>query len=275
MSKPSSLNSDRPLPATEASRLLMLRSPMVPVLLLGLGAAAGVLLPANRGGAETPPPSAPATASPAASSKPAAASGAPAPAAVEGETVKVDFSKDEAGDLPTDYMVSDAEAKFTIEDDGGNKLMRMSPSPIVDGGVLFGKSVKGPASITARIRATGKRRSFPRFGVGLHGVSGYRLLAAPADKELQIMKDDAVVAKVPLDWKSGSWATFEFTITASADGGSSLEGRLWEEGQARPAAAQISLSVKTPPATGKASVWAAPYSGQPVDFDDVAVTGKS
>jgi hypothetical protein len=252
-------------------------------LFLGLTVVAGGLLP---GGAATAqePPAAPAPAVPATpagetravptASAVASAGGAGA-AAVEGETTKIDFSNEEAGDLPTAYMVSDAEAKFTIEDDGGNKLMRMNPSPIVDGGVLVGKSVKGPASVTARVRATGKRRSFPRFGVGLHGVSGYRLLAAPADKELQIMKDDAVVAKVPLEWKSGAWVTFEFTITAAADGGSAVEGRLWENGQNRPAAAQVTLSVKTPPATGKASVWAAPYSGQPVDFDDIAVTGKS
>lgn len=171
-------------------------------------------------------------------------------------------------------MVSDAEAKFTIEDDSGNKALRMNPSPIVDGGVLVGKSVKGGATVTARIRATGKRRSFPRFGVGLHGVSGYRLLAAPADKELQVMKDDAVVAKVPLEWKSGAWTNFEFSVTASADGGSAVEGRLWAEGQPRPDAPQLTFAAKTPPATGKASVWAAPYSELPVDFDDITVTAK-
>ncbi|RYD26089.1 MAG: hypothetical protein EOP86_26450 [Verrucomicrobiaceae bacterium] len=188
--------------------------------------------------------------------------------------MKIDFSKDEPGELPSDYMTADAEAKFTIEDDGGNRVLRLNPSPIVDGGVLLGKSIKGGAGITARIHATGKRRSFPRFGVGLHGVSGYRLLAAPADRELQLVKDDTVAARVPLEWKSGSWAFLEFTVIAAADGGSAIEGRIWEEGQSRPEAAQLSFAVKTPPATGKASVWAAPYSGQPVDFDDIVITAK-
>lgn len=190
------------------------------------------------------------------------------------ESVKIDFSNDEPGELPSDYMTADAEAKFTIEDDGGNKVLRLNPSPIVDGGVLIGKSIKGGAGITARIHATGRRRSFPRFGVGLHGVSGYRLLAAPADKELRLVKDDAVVARVPLEWKSGGWTFLEFSVTAAADGGSAIEGRAWEEGQSRPDTAQLTFAVKTPPAAGKASVWAAPYSGQPVDFDDITITAR-
>lgn len=204
-----------------------------------------------------------------------AAGAAPNPAAgTADDTVKIDFSAEETGELPADYMVSDADAKFTIVDDGGNKLMRMSPSPLVDGGVLVGKSIKGGMSVTARIRASGKRRSFPRFGVGLHGVSGYRLLAAPANKEIHLMKDDAVVAKVPLEWNSGTWTHFEFTITASAEGGSAIAGRVWEEGQPRPSTATLTWSDKTPPATGKASVWAAPYSSLPVDFDDITVTPR-
>ncbi|MDB6135027.1 MAG: hypothetical protein JWM59_3270 [Verrucomicrobiales bacterium] len=206
--------------------------------------------------------------------KPEPAPPAAAAAPVVPEPVKIDFSNDEPGELPSDYMTADAEAKFTIEDDGGNRVLRLNPSPIVDGGVLLGKSVKGGASITARIHATGKRRSFPRFGVGLHGVSGYRLLAAPADKELQLVKDDMVAARVPLEWKSGSWAFLEFSVTSTADGGSALEGRIWEEGQSRPETAQLTFAVKTPPATGKASVWAAPYSGQPVDFDDIIITAR-
>lgn len=198
----------------------------------------------------------------------------PAAAVAAEDAVKIDFTGEESGELPLDFMVSDVEAKFTIVDDGGNKLMRMSPSPLVDGGVMVGKSIKGGATVTARIRASGKRRSFPRFGVGLHGVSGYRLLAAPASKEIHLMRDDAVVAKVPLEWNSGIWTHFEFTITASADGGSAIEGRVWKEGQPRPATATLTYSDKTPPATGRASVWAAPYSSLPVDFDDITVTAK-
>lgn len=251
------------------------------VLTVALNAAAlSVIFAQTTSEAETDSPkdakpaaAVPETAAPVPAPAPASAAKSD-PTKAGGEALKIDFSADATGDLPSDYMVSDAEARFTIEEDAGNKLLRMSPSPIVDGGVLVGKSVKGGATVTARIRATAKRRSFPRFGVGLHGVSGYRLLAAPADKELQLMKDDAVVAKAPLEWKSGTWAHFELSLSPSAEGGSAMEGRLWEEGQARPAAPQLTFAVKTPPGTGKASVWAAPYSELPVDFDDITVAAR-
>ena len=128
--------------------------------------------------------------------------------------------------------------------------------------------------VNAKIKATGKRRSSPRFGVGLHGVGGYRLLVVPAHKELQLMKDDAVVAQVPFVWATGTWTQLEFSVMKAADGGSLLEGRAWGEGETRPEAPQLTLSVATPPGQGKASLWATPYSELPVDFDDVTVTPR-
>lgn len=193
---------------------------------------------------------------------------APAPAAAP---LKIDFQSYSVGGVPDDLMVTDAEAKFTIVADGENKMLEMNPSPLVDGGVLVGPSIKGPVTITARIKAAGKRRSHPRFGVGLHGVGGFRCLVVPALKELQIVRDDAVVAQLPYAWKSGTWTVVEFSVLAAKDGGSTLEARAWEDGQPRPGAPLLTFAVKTPPATGKASLWAAPYAELPIAFDDVAI----
>ena len=186
----------------------------------------------------------------------------------------IDFQSFEPGDPPTELTLTDAESKFSIVADGDNKLLRMASSPIVDGGVLLGNSVNGAVMVEARIRATAKRRSSPRFGVGLHGVGGYRLWVVPAHKELQLMKDDAVVAQVPFAWTSGTWTHLEFSVMKAAEGGSLIEGRAWADGGTRPADPTIKLSVPTPPGQGKASLWATPYSELPVDFDDVAVMSR-
>lgn len=188
--------------------------------------------------------------------------------------VVIDFQSFDAGEPPSGLTLTEAEAKFAIIVEGDNKLLQLAPSPIVDGGVLLGNSIKGAVMVNARIRAAGKRRSNPRFGVGLHGVGGYRLLVVPAHKELQLMKDDVVVAKVSFQWKSGTWTQMEFSVMQAADGGSLIEGRAWEEGQPRPETAQLTLSVATAPGQGKASLWATPYSELPVDFDDVMVTPR-
>ena len=192
--------------------------------------------------------------------------------AVAPPPVTFDFQSCDAGGIPSELTLTEADSKFSIVADGDNKLLQMAPLPIVDGGVLLGNSVKGAVRVNAKIKAAGKRRSSPRFGVGLHGVGGYRLLVVPAHKELQLMKDDAVMARIPFSWTSGTWTQLEFSVMKAAAGGSLLEGRAWGEGQTRPAAAQITLSVPTPPAQGKASLWATPYSELPVDFDDVTVT---
>jgi hypothetical protein len=88
------------------------------------------------------------------------------------------------------------------------------------------------------------------------------------------VRDDVVVAQVPWMWKSGTWTMVEFSVLAGPNGGSLLEGRAWEEGGARPEAAQVTHQVATAPGTGKASLWAAPYAELPVAFDDVLVTPR-
>ena len=106
----------------------------------------------------------------------AAAPAAPAPQ-------KFDFQALMPGAVPEDnFMSTDQEAKFVIVADGENKLLELQPQPIVDGGMLLGKSVRGTCMVTAKIKATGKRRTHPRFGVGVHGISGPRLRVVPATK---------------------------------------------------------------------------------------------
>lgn len=196
------------------------------------------------------------------------------PPAASPAPLKLDFQALAPGPLPDDMVATDAEARFAIVAEGDNKMLEMAATPIVDGGVLLGASVKGPVTVQARIRAAGKRRSFPRFGLGLHGVGGFRLLVAPARKELQIVRDEEVMAQVPWDWKSGTWTVVEFSVLDGPDGGSLLEGRAWEADGVRPEAAQVTHEVATPPGTGKASIWAAPFAELPVAFDDILVTAR-
>ena len=206
-----------------------------------------------------------------------AASAAAAVTTLQGSApppVLFDFQSYDPGDPPAELILTDAESKFAIVAEGDNKVLQMAPSPIVDGGVLLGNSIKGAVMVNARIKAAGKRRSSPRFGVGLQGVGGYRLLVVPAHKELQVMKDDAVVAQVPFVWTSGTWTHLEFSVLKAADGGSLIEGRAWSDGQTRPDAPQITLAAGVPPGQGKASLWATPYSELPVEFDDVTVTPR-
>jgi hypothetical protein len=198
---------------------------------------------------------------------------AAAPAAPAAQ--KFDFQALAPGEVPDDYMATDQDAKFVIAAEGDNKYLELQPQPIVDGGMLVGKSVKGPCTITAKIKATGKRRTHPRFGVGLHGISGPRLRVVPATKSIEIitsMDKEEAVATAPYTWVSGTWTQLELSIKPSADAkGSLVEARVWEDGKPRPEQPTLTWNAPNPPAQGKASVWGTPYSEQAIRFDDIEV----
>jgi hypothetical protein len=188
---------------------------------------------------------------------------------------KFDFEALEPGPAPDEYMATEQEAKFTIVADGGKKYLELAGQPILDAGMLLGKSVKGPCTVTAKIKATGKRRVQPRFGVGLHGISGPRLFVVPGEKSVKIVKNtdkEETVAIAAYAWTSATWTWLELNVKPSADGKTStVEARVWEDGKARPEAALLTWANPDPPAQGKASIWATPYTELPVQFDDVEV----
>jgi hypothetical protein len=64
----------------------------------------------------------------------------------------------------------------------------------------------------------------------------------------------------------------ELTIRAAADGkGSTVEARAWEDGKPRPDAATLTWNNPAAAAQGRASVWGTPYSGTPIQFDDIEI----
>ncbi len=202
---------------------------------------------------------------------PPAAPAAPAPQ-------RFDFQALMPGPVPDEYMATDQDAKFLIVADGENKFLELQSQPIVDGGVLVGKSVKGACTVSARIKATGKRRTHPRFGIGLHGISGPRLRVVPATKAIEIVKStdkEEAVATAPYAWTSGTWTRLELSVKPAADGkGSTVEARVWEDGKPRPDVPTLTWTSPDPPAQGKASVWGTPYSELPLQFDDIEVKSE-
>ena len=197
---------------------------------------------------------------------------APAVPAVQ----KFDFEALPPGHVPDDYMSTEQESKFSIVADGEkNKVLELAGMPITDGGMLLGKSVKGACTVSAKIKATGKRRVQPRFGIGLHGISGPRLYVVPGEKSVKIAKNtdkEEAMATVAYAWTSGTWTRLELTLKPAADNKSStVEARVWEDGKPRPEVPTLTWNNPEAPGQGKASVWATPYSEQAVQFDDVEV----
>jgi hypothetical protein len=176
-----------------------------------------------------------------------------------------DFEKAEVGKVPDDLLI--AAGAFAVRKEGQNQFLELAGEPLESFGFLAGP--EGATTAAARIRAASAGRRFPELGIGLGGPAGYKLWLMPAVKELQLIRGDDVVARIPYTWTSESWTVFRLQVRKIADGKWRLEGKAWQESQKEPADWMISFDDSAPPPAGRASMWGTPYSGKPIAFDDL------
>lgn len=179
------------------------------------------------------------------------------------------FENAEAGKAPDDLMVLGGE--FVVKREGTNQFLELPGAPLDSFAVQFGPADKSDLAVTARILGTSKGRRAPSFGVGLGGVSGWKLQASPGKKALELLKDQEIKATVYYDWKSGAWTQLRLEIRNVKDGAWKIEGKAWTTGEAAPKSALISFDETEEPTPGKASILGSPFAGTPIWFDDLRV----
>ena len=171
--------------------------------------------------------------------------------------------------LPDDVLV--LGGSFSIVAEGATHLLALGPEQLDDFGLLVGPDVAGGVEIEAAIRADGQKRLVPRFGVGLNGVGGYRLLVTPAAAAVQLLKGDDVVASAPFAWTPNGWLRVRLRAQAAERGGLRLSGWVWPADGAAPAAPLLLHADATPPPAGRPALYGAPYAGKPIFFGPVSV----
>ena len=177
------------------------------------------------------------------------------------------FETTEAGNVPDDLMVLGGE--FVVKSEGTNKVLELPGAPLDSFGVQFGPAEKDNVAVSARVFGTAKGRRTPAFGVGLGGVGGWKLQVSPGKKALELLQDLEARTSVPFDWKSGAWTQLRLQIRKVKAGGWKIEGKAWPQGEAEPKEWLISADEPEEPVTGKASILASPFSGNPIWFDDL------
>ena len=180
-----------------------------------------------------------------------------------------DFEKAALDKLPDNFMVLNGD--FAIREEGGNKFLELPGAPLDSFAVQFGPAEIADVAVSARVFGTAKGRRFPTFGVGLNGVSGYKLQAAPAKKALEILKDEDVKTSVAFDWKPATWTHLRLQVRKVRDGEWKVEGKVWSDGGDEPNEWAISCDEKEEPIAGRASVMGSPFSGTPIWFDDLKI----
>jgi hypothetical protein len=171
-------------------------------------------------------------------------------------------------EVPEDIMQLNGE--FTLVADGTGKAMAVTPTPLDTYNCLFGPPAKDGIQARARIEGSSKGRQSPTFGIGLNGVSGFVLRVATGKKQVELSRDEEVLASQPYAWKSDTWTRLVLQVRAV---GATwvVEGKVWPDGEAEPAAWLVTTTVEKAPSPGRPSLWGVPYGGKPILFDDLLV----
>lgn len=174
------------------------------------------------------------------------------------------------GEPPKDVFVVDGTIKIAARD--GNKAIVIDPNPITDASAQLAVSASGNASIEAKILALKRGRSTPRFGISVHGMSGHRLIVNPAKKSLDLIKNDQTLATVPFAWTSEVWVKVKLEAKKGAGDAWTITGKAWPADAAEPGEPMIKHEEKSLKGQGKCAIWATPFSGEPVFFDDIHIS---
>ncbi|TAK92671.1 MAG: hypothetical protein EPO07_19235 [Verrucomicrobia bacterium] len=179
------------------------------------------------------------------------------------------FEKAEVGKLPEELLVLGGE--FAVRSEGTNKFLELPGAPLDSFGVQFGPAEKEDVAASAKIFGTMKGRRAPTFGVGLGGVSGWKLQVSPGKKAIELLKDQDVKASKDFEWKAGTWTQLRLQIRKLKDGAWRVQGKAWAQGASEPKEWLVVFEETEAPMAGKASVLGSPFSGTPIYFDDLLV----
>jgi len=180
-----------------------------------------------------------------------------------------DCEKWAEGVPPKEVFVVDGTIRIAKKD--GGKAIMIDPSPIVDASAQLGDSSNGTASIEARMFASKKGRSYPRFGVSVHGMSGYRLIVNCAKKEIELIKNDVTVKTAPFPWASETWTHLKLEARQQEGKKWLVSAKAWPATGTEPAEAMITHADDTIKGQGKAAIWGTPFSEMPIYIDDIKI----
>jgi len=179
-----------------------------------------------------------------------------------------DFEKAALDSVPDEFLIS--EGAFAVKADGGNKFLELPGAPLDTFGFYFGPTAKENLAVTARFNGTGKGRLRPTYALSLGAGGQFKLQMSPAKKAIELFKGDEVAATAPFDWLSGKWLVLHLQVRKTGSAWR-VEGKVWPHGEAEPKDWTITLDVAEEPLPGRPAIWASPFAGTPIQFDDLQV----
>jgi hypothetical protein len=181
-----------------------------------------------------------------------------------------DFEKSEVGVAPADMLILDGA--FAVQSFENNKVLELPGEPLSSFGAMFGPEGLVTGEVSGRVWGDVTGRRSPEFGLGSNDAGGYKLWVWPDQRVVELRKNDQAVATAPFDWKPRTWTRLRLSVRAAGEGKWVVEGKVWPDGAAEPAAWSVKFDEAQAPPAGRASIWGNPYSGKPIRFDDLKVS---
>lgn len=184
------------------------------------------------------------------------------------------FSDFEVGTEPENLFILDGAYAVTQEEN--DKRLTLPGSPVGDFGLLFGPRVREKSlSLSFSFLATKKGRRLPALAAGLGGVRSYRFRLNAATKEILLFRHDLEIGMVAYQWESGAWHSVRFQAIPGAGENTRIRLKLWKRGEKEPDEWLLDQIDPSAFAGGKCALWAYPYSGTPIHFDDLKIESKA
>ena len=161
--------------------------------------------------------------------------------------------------------------EVTLNSTNRNRFLSLPAEPLQPHGVMFGPAFRDGLRVAARFRGKKKGRQSPTFGLGLNGISGYRLRVNPAQKKLELLRNEVRVHAVDFEWNAEEWTYLMLQVRELPGLQWAVEGKAWIATKKAPENWTLSWKDAGAPLPGRASVWGTPFSGKPIAVDDVQV----
>jgi len=176
------------------------------------------------------------------------------------------FSRKQA--LPDNFLTLNGEVTVTGTP---NRFAQLPAEPLEAHGLMFGPAMVDGLRVAARFQGEAKGRQAPSFGVGLNGISGYRLVVKPAEDKLVLQRNETTVAEAEYQWAPGQWTYLQLQLRPLPGLQWAVEGKAWVDTQLEPAEWSLTWKEADKPFAGRPTVWGTPFSGHPIAVDDLRI----
>jgi hypothetical protein len=184
------------------------------------------------------------------------------------------FSSLEVGSEPENLFILDGA--YAVSQEENDKRLTLPGSPVGDFGLLFGPRVREKSlSLSFSFLATKKGRRLPALAAGLGGVRSYRFRLNAATKQIILSRQDVEIGKVAYQWESGAWTQVRFQALPGDGEKTRIRLKLWKRGDGEPDEWLLDQVDPNGFAGGKCALWAYPYAGTPIHFDDLKIESKA